>query len=92
MAHHQGMSLLSLAHLLLDRPMQRRFVSDPLFQATLLLLQERIPRANALYSNDPERVDSRARRRDCPRCRCASSTRPTRGFPACSCCPTAATT
>ena len=25
MAHHQGMSLLSLAHLLLDRPMQRRF-------------------------------------------------------------------
>ena len=29
MAHHQGMSLLSLAYLLLDRPMQRRFVSDP---------------------------------------------------------------
>ena len=25
MAHHQGMSLLSLAYLLLDRPMQRRF-------------------------------------------------------------------
>ena len=59
MAHHQGMSLLSLAHLLLDRPMQRRFASDPLFQATLLLLQERIPKANALYSNDPERVDFR---------------------------------
>ena len=34
MAHHQGMSLLSLAHLLLDRPMQKRFESDPLFQAT----------------------------------------------------------
>ena len=45
MAHHQGMSLLSLAHLLLDRPMQRRFESDPLFQATLLLLQERVPKA-----------------------------------------------
>ncbi|HWY24509.1 MAG TPA: glucoamylase family protein, partial [Nevskia sp.] len=44
MAHHQGMTLLSLAHLLLDRPMQRRFESDPLFQATLLLLQERIPK------------------------------------------------
>ena len=28
------MSLLSLAYLLLDRPMQRRFESDPLFQAT----------------------------------------------------------
>ncbi len=60
MVHHQAMSLLSLAHLLLDRPMQRRFASDPLFQATLLLLQERIPAANALYANNPERVDSRA--------------------------------
>ena len=49
MAHHQGMTLLALAHLLLDRPMQRRFVSEPLFQATLLLLQERIPKASALY-------------------------------------------
>jgi cyclic beta-1,2-glucan synthetase len=35
MAHHQGMSLLSLAYLLLDRPMQKRFESDPMFQATL---------------------------------------------------------
>ena len=49
MAHHQGMSLLSLAYLLLDRPMQKRFESDPLLQATLLLLQERIPRATALF-------------------------------------------
>jgi len=32
MAHHQGMSLLSMAYLLLDRPMQRRFQSDPLFR------------------------------------------------------------
>ena len=60
MAHHQAMSLLALAHLLLDRPMQQRFASDPLFQATLLLLQERIPRARALYSNIPEWVDFRA--------------------------------
>ncbi len=44
MAHHQGMSLLSLAYLLLDRPMQRRFQADPSFQATTLLLQERIPK------------------------------------------------
>ena len=49
MAHHQGMSLLSLAYLLLDRPMQRRFASNPLFQATMLLLQERIPKASAFY-------------------------------------------
>lgn len=49
MAHHQGMSLLSLVYLLLDRPMQRRFEAEPSFQATLLLLQERIPRATALF-------------------------------------------
>jgi cyclic beta-1,2-glucan synthetase len=47
MAHHQGMSLIALGHLLLDRPMQKRFASDPLFQATLLLLQERIPKSIA---------------------------------------------
>ncbi len=51
MAHHQGMSLLALAHLVLDRPMQRRFESDRLFQAVMLLLQERIPRATALFSH-----------------------------------------
>jgi len=51
MAHHQGMSLLSLAYLLLDRPMQRRFESDPLFQATMLLLQERIPRETVFFSH-----------------------------------------
>ena len=49
MAHHQGMSLLSLASVLLDRPMQRRFESDPQFQATTLLLQERLPKTAAEY-------------------------------------------
>ncbi len=44
MAHHQGMSLLAIASLLLQQPMQRRFASDPQCQATLLLLQERIPK------------------------------------------------
>jgi len=43
MAHHQGMSLLAFAYLLLDRPMQRRFLSDPVFKASELLLHERIP-------------------------------------------------
>ncbi len=47
MAHHQGMILLSMAYLLLNRPMQKRFESDPMFQATTLLLQERVPRASA---------------------------------------------
>jgi cellobiose phosphorylase len=57
MAHHEGMSLLSLAYLLLDRPMQKRFESDPLFQATTLLLQERIPKATAFYSHTAELSD-----------------------------------
>jgi cyclic beta-1,2-glucan synthetase len=59
MAHHQGMSFLSLAYLLLDRPMQKRFESDPLFQATMLLLQERIPKATAFYSHTAELSDIR---------------------------------
>nr|WP_220637189.1 glucoamylase family protein [Georgfuchsia toluolica] len=49
MAHHQGMALLSLAYQLLDRPMQKRFESDPQFQATMLLLQERVPKTTAFY-------------------------------------------
>ncbi len=59
MAHHLGMSLLSLAYLVLDRPMQKRFESDPLFQATTLLLQERIPKATALTSRTVETLDVR---------------------------------
>ena len=48
MAHHQGMSLLSLAYLLLDRPMQKRFESDPAFQAAALLLQERVAKGHSI--------------------------------------------
>ncbi len=49
MSHHQGMSLLSLAAFLCDRPMQKRFESDTLLQASLLLLHERIPRYSAYH-------------------------------------------
>ncbi|HTD23989.1 MAG TPA: glucoamylase family protein [Terriglobales bacterium] len=59
MAHHQGMSLLALAHVLLDRPMQRRFESVPIFQATTLLLQEKVPKATRLYSAPDELPESR---------------------------------
>ena len=51
MAHHQGMSLLSMADLLLDHPLQKRFASDPQFQATLMLLHERIPRTAAFHAH-----------------------------------------
>jgi len=50
MVHHQGMGLLSLSYLLLSRPMQKRFEAEVQFQATLLLLQERIPRVSTFYS------------------------------------------
>ncbi|EIL90966.1 glucoamylase family protein [Rhodanobacter sp. 115] len=51
MAHHQGMSLLALDHVLCGQPMQRRFTTDPGLQATLLLLQERVPRSAAEYQH-----------------------------------------
>ncbi len=54
LAHHEGMSLLALGYLLLDRPMQKRFETDPRFQATELLLQERVPKAMASYSDTAE--------------------------------------
>jgi len=50
MAHHQGMGLLALSHLLHGRPMQRRFEGDPQLRATLPLLQERVPRSGAAAS------------------------------------------
>jgi cellobiose phosphorylase len=49
MAHHQGMSLLSIAYVLLSRPMQRRFEADPRLKSGLLLLQERIPKVTQVY-------------------------------------------
>lgn len=59
MAHHQGMSLLALAYVLLGQPMQRRFESDPQLQASLLLLQERIPKAVAFHPHTDERSEMR---------------------------------
>ena len=50
MAHHQGMSFLSLSYLLFNRPMQQRFESNVQVKSTLLLLQERIPRITNFYS------------------------------------------
>lgn len=49
MAHHQGMSFLAYAHLLLDQPMQQRFEADTEMQTALLLLQERVPKSTGFY-------------------------------------------
>lgn len=58
MAHHQGMSLLSLAYLLLDKPMQKLFEAEPQFKAVLLLLQERIPKATAFFVHTTHIADT----------------------------------
>ncbi|MGE5406870.1 MAG: GH36-type glycosyl hydrolase domain-containing protein [Methanosarcina sp.] len=51
MAHHQGMTFLSLSSVLLSMKMQKRFESDPTLQSAMLLLQERIPRATAFFAH-----------------------------------------
>lgn len=44
MAHHQGMTIVSIADTLLDGLMRDRFHAEPMVQATELLLHERAPR------------------------------------------------
>src|SRR6185369_341217 len=66
MAHHQAMGLLALAYVLLDRPMQRRFTACPLFRATDLLLQERMPAVAAKVLSDDLELD-RSRKLGHPR-------------------------
>jgi cyclic beta-1,2-glucan synthetase len=58
MAHHQGMSFLSLAYVLLNKPMQQRFESEVHLKSALLLLQERIPRISSFYSPSVHSGDS----------------------------------
>lgn len=57
MAHHQGMSFLSLAYLLLDKPMQKLFESELQFKATTLLLQEQIPKATIFLAHTTDIAD-----------------------------------
>lgn len=60
MAHHQGMSLLTLSNLLLSRPMYDRFHKNKEVQAAELLLQERIP-ARPKWIRHPEMYRSAPR-------------------------------
>ncbi|MEO6034061.1 MAG: glucoamylase family protein, partial [Verrucomicrobiota bacterium] len=61
MAHHQGMALLSLAYVLRNRPMQRRFLACRAFKAADLLLQERVPKTAAnVLSEDLEMDEARS--------------------------------
>jgi len=60
MAHHQGMSLLAFAHVLLEQPMQRRFMSAPSTRATELLLQERLPKTGEMLHPHAAEVSAAA--------------------------------
>jgi cyclic beta-1,2-glucan synthetase len=52
-AHHQGMSLVGLANVVLKDVFVSRFHADPRVQATELLLQERVPREAILSEPRP---------------------------------------
>src|SRR5208282_4476103 len=56
MAHHQGMTLVAIADTLLEGAMRTRFHSEPIIQATELLLQERTPRDVAVARPRAEEV------------------------------------
>jgi cyclic beta-1,2-glucan synthetase len=56
MAHHQGMTLVSLGNVVHDGRTQRRFHSHPMVQAAELLLQERTPRSVAVTRPRGEEV------------------------------------
>jgi cyclic beta-1,2-glucan synthetase len=53
LAHHQGMTLVSLANALLGNPMVERFHADARVKATELLLQERVPRQSPIMQPRP---------------------------------------
>jgi cyclic beta-1,2-glucan synthetase len=56
MAHHQGMTIVSIANTLQGARMRARFHADPLIQASELLLQERMPRDVAVAHPRAEEV------------------------------------
>ena len=46
-----------MAYLLLDKPMQKLFEAEPQFKATILLLQERIPKATTFFAHTTDIAD-----------------------------------
>ena len=60
MAHHQGMTIVSIANTLLDAQMRARFHREPMIQASELLLQERMPRNVAVAQPRAEEVSTSA--------------------------------
>jgi cyclic beta-1,2-glucan synthetase len=63
MAHHQGMSIVALANLLLDGPARRWCMADPHVEAVSTLLHEPPPREVSRLSAPPAGPSARDRRR-----------------------------
>jgi cyclic beta-1,2-glucan synthetase len=59
LAHHQGMSLMSIANVLCNSSSQRRFHAEPMVMATERLLHEKVPRTSLLEAT-PAPEDSSA--------------------------------
>ncbi|MEP6775351.1 MAG: glucoamylase family protein, partial [Chloroflexota bacterium] len=67
MVHHLGMGLVATNNYLNNEPMVRRFQAEPEVRATLLLLQERVPRQASTAQPHPLEVKrERAERDDTP--------------------------
>ncbi len=57
MAHHQGMSIVSIANAIFEGRMRDRFHSDPVIEAAELLLQEKAPRDIPVSVAKPEATE-----------------------------------
>ena len=66
MAHHQGMTIVALANVLLDGLAQRWGMADPHIEAVSSLLQERAPRGISRLSSTPPRAAPLALQRRAP--------------------------
>ena len=62
MAHHLGMSLLSIAGLLTENAMQKRFMGDRAMAAYRELLQEKVPVGQIVLRQPPREVPDKPRR------------------------------
>jgi cyclic beta-1,2-glucan synthetase len=67
MAHHQGMTIVALANVLLGAPVQRWGMADPRIEAVSSLLHERAPREVSMRHAPPSAPAPRVLRRQAPR-------------------------
>ncbi len=66
MAHHVGMSLLSVCNVVYDNCMQRRFMSDKTIKAAQELLKEKIAVGSLIFEDVPDRGEPPKHGRETP--------------------------